>query len=125
MDSETYVPELPVRAQYLRASARFPQQTRGSTDPIGTVCAAEPATDPFPVAAVDLCGVLRRVRRSADMSQRELARACHVSQSAVAHAESGERDLPVGVLSRAAACAGLRIALLDGNGNEVGGMADD
>jgi transcriptional regulator with XRE-family HTH domain len=83
------------------------------------------STEPCRVADFDLCGALRRIRRSADMSQRQLARACDVSQSAVAHAESGERDLPVGVLSLAAACAGLHLALLDANGHEVDGMADD
>ncbi|TKJ18127.1 helix-turn-helix domain-containing protein [Blastococcus sp. CCUG 61487] len=72
--------------------------------------------------AFDLCGALRRIRRVADLSQRELAAAAELSSSAVAHAEAGSRDLPVGALARAAAVAGLRIALLDGAGDEVGGM---
>ncbi|TQN37812.1 helix-turn-helix protein [Blastococcus colisei] len=70
----------------------------------------------------DLCGVLRRIRRIADVSQRQLAAAAGLSVSAVAHAEAGTRDLPVTALARAAGLAGLRIALLDDHGDEVGGM---
>ena len=74
------------------------------------------------VTAFDLPGALRRIRRLADLSQRELADACAIPQSAVAQAESGRRGLPVAVLVRAAAVAGLRIALLDENDAEVAGM---
>lgn len=73
----------------------------------------------------DLSGTLRRIRRLADLSQRQLAAACELSQSAVAQAESGRRDLPVGALVRAAEQAGLRLALLDAAGREVPGMAPD
>ena len=70
----------------------------------------------------DLCGALRRIRRLADLSQRELAARAAVSASAVGHAEAGTRDLPVASLARAAAVAGLRLALLDGEGREVSAM---
>jgi transcriptional regulator with XRE-family HTH domain len=73
----------------------------------------------------DLCGVLRRIRRLADLSQRELAGAASISPAAVAHAEAGTRDLPVASLARAAAVAGLRLTLLDGAGSEVGAMSAD
>jgi transcriptional regulator with XRE-family HTH domain len=73
----------------------------------------------------DLSGTLRRIRRLADLSQRELADRCDLSQSAVAHAESRQRDLPVGALVRACALAGLRLALLDVDGHEIAGMAAD
>jgi transcriptional regulator with XRE-family HTH domain len=76
--------------------------------------------DPF-----DLPGVLRRIRRLADLSQRELADRCGLSQSAVAQAESGRRDLPAGDLARAAGCAALRLALLDESGREIRGMSPD
>ena len=79
----------------------------------------DPGVDTF-----DLSGALRRIRRTADLSQRELAAACGVSASAVAHAEARRRGLPLEVLQRAAALAGLRLALLDGSGREVIGMAD-
>ena len=70
----------------------------------------------------DLPGALRRIRRAADLSQREVAERIGVSKSAVAAAESGTRDLGVAVLTRAAQLAGLRLALLDPTGAEVEGM---
>jgi HTH-type transcriptional regulator/antitoxin HipB len=76
------------------------------------------------VTGFDLGGLLRRVRRASDLSQRQLAARIGVSKSAVAAAESGERDLAVGILARAAAVAGWRLTLLDGEGQEVVGMAD-
>jgi HTH-type transcriptional regulator/antitoxin HipB len=72
----------------------------------------------------DLSGVLRRIRRTSDLSQRELARRLDVSKSAVAAAEAGTRDFPAGLLARAAAQAGLRLALLDADSREIAGMAD-
>jgi transcriptional regulator with XRE-family HTH domain len=71
----------------------------------------------------DLSGMLRRIRRLADLSQRELASAAGLSVSAVGHAEAGTRDLPVRGLVRAAAAAGLRLALLNSAGAEVAGMS--
>ena len=56
------------------------------------------------------------------MSQRQLAEAAGLSVAAVAHAEAGTRDLPVTALARAADVAGLRLALVDGAGDEVHGM---
>jgi transcriptional regulator with XRE-family HTH domain len=81
--------------------------------------------DPGRVSAFDLPGALRRIRRIADVSQRELASACGLSQSAVAQAESGRRDLSVSALVSAANVAGLRLALLSASGAPVPGMADD
>ena len=77
------------------------------------------------VDELDLSGLLRRIRRRADLSQRELAAACGVSASVIAHAEAGRRSLPLGLLARAAALAGLRLALLDDGGSEVAGMEAD
>jgi transcriptional regulator with XRE-family HTH domain len=77
------------------------------------------------VGAFDLAGMVRRIRRLADMSQRELAEACGLSQSAVARAESGRHDLPSSALATAAGVAGLRLALLDASGTEVDPMAAD
>ncbi|MDP5184113.1 helix-turn-helix transcriptional regulator [Blastococcus sp. BMG 814] len=71
----------------------------------------------------DLPGALRRIRREGDLSQRELAEGCGLSQSAVAQAETGRRDLPVTALARAATLARLRLALLDGDGLEVPPMS--
>jgi HTH-type transcriptional regulator/antitoxin HipB len=75
------------------------------------------------VAALDVPGLLRRIRRRADLSQRELAGRLGVSKSAVAAVEAGVRPLAVDLLARAAQLAGLRLALLDDRGQEVTGMS--
>ncbi|WP_222192633.1 helix-turn-helix domain-containing protein [Modestobacter italicus] len=67
--------------------------------------------------------MLRRIRRTADLSQRELADALGVAASTVARAETGARDLPARALVRAAQLAGLRVGLVDADGREVPGMA--
>jgi transcriptional regulator with XRE-family HTH domain len=77
------------------------------------------------VSTFDLPAVLRRIRRTADASQRELAELVGASKSAVAAAESGGRGLDVRLLARAATAAGLRLALLDADGREVAGMDGD
>lgn len=75
---------------------------------------------PFP-----LPGVLRRIRRIADCSQRELADRTGISKTAVAAAEKGTRDLPVAALARAAAGAGCRLVVLDPSGAELAPMRTD
>lgn len=64
-------------------------------------------------------GALRRARRLADLSQREMAEVAGLPRSTLGAAEAGTRDVAVGVLARVVAVAGLRLALLDGEGSEV------
>ncbi|WP_236836714.1 helix-turn-helix domain-containing protein [Blastococcus sp. KM273129] len=78
--------------------------------------------DPAP-QQFDLCGLMRRIRRRADLSQRELAERLGVSKSAVAAVESGARGMDAALLATAAALAGLRLGLLDDDGRPVAGMA--
>jgi len=70
----------------------------------------------------DLAGLLRRIRRSADLSQRELAARIGTSKSAIAAAETGAVGLDARTIADAARLAGLRLALLDERGEEVPGM---
>ncbi|PWW21711.1 helix-turn-helix protein [Geodermatophilus normandii] len=74
------------------------------------------------MADFDLAGVVRRVRRAADLSQRELAGAAGLSKSTIAAIEGGHRGLDARALARLAAVAGLRLALLDARGEEVAPM---
>ncbi len=71
------------------------------------------------VSDLDLPGLLRRIRRTADLSQRDLARATGVPSGTIAAAEGGSRGLDARALARLAAVAGLRLALLDVGGREV------
>jgi transcriptional regulator with XRE-family HTH domain len=73
----------------------------------------------------DLGGVMRRIRRVADLSQRELAARIGVSKSAMAAAESGHAGLDARAVARAADVAGLRLVLVDAQGQEVPGMDPD
>ena len=77
------------------------------------------------VDAFPLGGILRRIRRLTDCSQRELAERLGISKTAVAAAERGTRDLAVSVLVRAAATAGCRLAVLDASGTELEPMGGD
>ncbi len=73
----------------------------------------------------DLPGVLRRIRRTADLSQRQLAATGDAAKTAIAAAEAGARGLDVRVLARLVRVAGLRLALLDAEGREVAPMDGD
>ena len=76
------------------------------------------------MAAFDLAGLIRRIRRTADLSQRELARKLGTSKTTLAAVEMGARGLDATVLARAAQLAGLRLALVDAEGREVVSMGD-
>jgi HTH-type transcriptional regulator/antitoxin HipB len=67
----------------------------------------------------DVGGHLRRVRRLADLSQRELAAQAGVNQATVARWESGARPLSVDTLVDVLALAGLRLAVIDEQGAPV------
>ena len=79
------------------------------------------STDRIPATT---SGVLRRARRAADLSQREMAALAGIPRSTLGAAEAGTRDIGMGVLTRVAAVAGLRLALVDGDGVEVPPMDD-
>ncbi|WP_269159653.1 helix-turn-helix domain-containing protein [Modestobacter sp. VKM Ac-2984] len=72
---------------------------------------------------VDVAGMLRRVRRLADLSQRELAGASGVSRDRVGRAEAGRGDLRVREFARLVSLARLRLVLLDAQGQEVAPMS--
>ncbi|MGR7025042.1 helix-turn-helix domain-containing protein [Geodermatophilus sp. URMC 62] len=71
---------------------------------------------------LDLPGLIRRIRRRADLSQREIAAATGIPKATVAAAEAGTRGLDARALARLAEVAGLRLVLVDGEGAEVAPM---
>ena len=70
-------------------------------------------------------GYVRRVRRLADLNQRELADRVGLSQSMVSAIESGHRPISLEVWDRVLAVAGLRLAVVDGEGREIAPMSED
>lgn len=76
------------------------------------------------MAAFDLPGLVRRIRREADLSQRELARRLGTSKTTVAAVEKGNRSLDAWTLAQAAQLAGFRLVIVDTSGHEVVGMED-
>ncbi|HET9518471.1 MAG TPA: helix-turn-helix transcriptional regulator [Actinoplanes sp.] len=75
--------------------------------------------DGFPVS-----GLVRRARRIADLSQRELAEAAQTSRGAVAKAETGALVPSLPWLLRVFAVAGLHLVVVDSDGHVVRPMGD-
>lgn len=76
--------------------------------------------DTFPVG-----GYLRRARRLADLSQRQLAAKAEVSASAIAKLEGTTRTRPtIAMMQKLLAAAGLRLAVVDADGAEVEPMPE-
>ncbi len=75
-------------------------------------------------AGFPIGGLVRRVRRLADRSQRELAVAARVSQGTVSRIEAGTLVPSVEVLVRILGVAGLRLVAVDGAGRVVRPMGD-
>src|SRR6185312_15148082 len=73
---------------------------------------------------LDVPGLVRRARRIADVSQREMASAAQVSPTSIARAESAGR-VTLDVLERVLTVAGLRLVVIDGSGDAVHGMRPD
>ena len=74
---------------------------------------------------LDLAGLVRRIRRTADLSQRELALRTGVSKTTITAAEAGSRDLGATRLALLADVAGYRLVLVDPDWAEVLGMDPD
>jgi HTH-type transcriptional regulator/antitoxin HipB len=72
----------------------------------------------------DTAGLVRRVRRTADISQRELAERCGLSKAAVGRMEAGG-PIATHVLVRVLAEAGLCLQVVDGSGRAVDPMRPD
>jgi transcriptional regulator with XRE-family HTH domain len=78
-----------------------------------------PPAGPTWVAADTIPGLIRSVRRRADMSQRELAAAAELSSSTVGRIESGSLTPSLGVLLRLLAVGKLVLVVTDEDGNVV------
>jgi HTH-type transcriptional regulator/antitoxin HipB len=77
------------------------------------------------ISLADIPGLIRRARRHADMSQRDLALAANMSAGAVARAELDGSAVSLAALLRILAATGLRLAVHDADGAEVRPMRAD
>lgn len=68
---------------------------------------------------LDPGGLIRRVRRLADLSQRELAEFLGLSAATIAKWETGSRRVELAALESVLDQAGLRLAVLDEYGREI------
>lgn len=76
-------------------------------------------------AGFELCGLLRRARRRADLSQRDLAARAGVSPSTVARAESVDGAVSFRMVLRLFAAAGMRLVVQDCDGVRLTPMRAD
>lgn len=73
-------------------------------------------------AGFDRVGALRRARRVADLSQREMAAQVGVSRSVIGRAESDRGSASLELLIAVLGVAGLQLSVLDGDGRPVAPM---
>jgi transcriptional regulator with XRE-family HTH domain len=90
---------------------------RQDSEPTGGRPVPPPQT-PY-VGAESLPGLIRSVRRRADLSQRELADAAGLARSTVAKAEAGTLTPSLNTLLRILAAADLVLVVADRDGNVV------
>lgn len=83
---------------------------------------AEPACE---TPVFDAAGFMRRARRIADLSQRDLAAALGTSTGRIARMESGTQGVGLYSLTAILWRAGLRLAVMDGSGREVEPVSAD
>ena len=91
--------------------------------------AGDPLPDEPPPAEVDvvvpdISGLVRTVRRRADLSQRELAQRTGLVRSTIGRIESRSLTPGLGTLVRILAVAGLRLVAVDGDDRRVPPMED-
>jgi len=75
-------------------------------------------------AELPLPGLVRRARRLADMSQREMAQAAEVSRSTIGKIEAGTLMPSVALLQRVLGAAKLSLVVVDDEGHVVKPMKD-
>jgi transcriptional regulator with XRE-family HTH domain len=75
--------------------------------------------DGFRLGGYPLSGLIRRVRRSADLSQRELARSANISPSSIADFETGAKTPRLDTLQRILNAANFQLVVVDVQGRLV------
>jgi len=111
--------ELPVAA--LSTTAGCPQGSSGGTVRLATLSGMGTERED---ESLSIGGLVRRVRRLADRSQRELAVAARVSQGTISRIEAGTLVPSLEVFTRILGVAGLTLVAIDQAGRIVQPMRD-
>jgi transcriptional regulator with XRE-family HTH domain len=88
------------------------------SDPPGTVPGMRQPSK-VRLGGYPLSGMVRRVRRTADLSQRELASKIGLSPALIGAIETGDRTPSLGVLARILGAAGFHLEVVDRTGHLV------
>ncbi len=112
----------------LSTAAARPQARSEKHAPSGTLPLMEVERESKPEqrhpGTLPVVGLVRRVRRLADCSQRELSVAARVSQGTVSRIEAGTLTPSITVMSRILGVAGLWLTAVDEHGRVVRPMGD-
>ena len=76
-------------------------------------------------STLDVSGVVRRLRRTNDLSQRDLARAVGIDQSQIARIEASHRGIDVELFAQILEMGGMRLAIVDAHGVEITPVGQD
>jgi len=76
-------------------------------------------------SGLDVSGVVRRLRRANDLSQRDLARAVGIDQSQIARIEASHRGIDVQLLANILEVGGMRLTIVDAHGVEITPVGHD
>jgi HTH-type transcriptional regulator/antitoxin HipB len=106
-------------SDHAAAPQRLDTLARTRAEFVGARCHHDLMTDSDKTDRDLVAGWLRRARRRADLSQRDLADCLGCSQSRIARAEAGRGDIPLATLMAVLQRAGLRLAVMDSSGTEV------
>lgn len=101
---------------------RYPQGRRQGVEsslPSTTLAAMTNEHQEIQLGGYRLSELVRRVRRTADFSQRELARYADASAASIAAIESGSREPSLRLLQRVLNAANAQLVVVDANGRLV------
>jgi len=73
----------------------------------------------------DVSGVVRRLRRTNDLSQRDLARMVGIDQSQIARIEASHRGIDVQLFAQILEVGGMRLTIVDTHGVEITPVGQD
>ena len=94
------------------------QRVGAEGDPAGLSPRAAPST-------LDVSGAVRRLRRTNDLSQRDLACLVGIDQSQIARIEASHRGIDVQLFAQILEVGGMRLTIVDAHGVEITPVGQD